>query len=138
MPSPRPDFRARHRQRAHDEAHADEDPGAELPVPDAVVAPRGRAELLTTDAAVSELIAHLRQVGSFAYDSEFIGESSYHPFLCLIQVATTERVALIDPLAEIDLQPFWQLLCDPSVEKIVHAGSQDVEPVVRFTGQGPR
>jgi ribonuclease D len=137
MPSGRFDYRARHRQRAHDEAHADEDPGSELAVPDAVVAPRGAAELLGNDAAVAELIAHLRQSGSFAYDSEFIGESSYHPFLCLIQVATADRVALIDPLAGCDLMPFWELLCDASVEKIVHAGSQDVEPVVRFTGKGP-
>ena len=40
-------------------------------------------------------------------------------------------MALIDPLAEIDLVPFWELLADPSVEKIVHAGEQDIEPVVR-------
>ena len=137
MPSGRFDYRARHRQRAHEEAHADEDPGGELPVPEAVVAPRGAAALLGTDAEIAELIAHLRQSGSFAYDSEFIGESSYHPFLCLIQVATADRVALIDPLAGCDLMPFWELLCDASVEKIVHAGSQDVEPVVRFTGKGP-
>ena len=32
----------------------------------------------------------------FAYDSEFIGEHSYHPQLCVIQVATTKRIALVD------------------------------------------
>ena len=46
-------------------------------------------------------------------------------------------MALIDPLAGIDLRPFWELLCDPSVEKIVHAGQQDIEPVVRHLGRAP-
>jgi ribonuclease D len=82
-----------------------------------------------------ELLDHLRSAGRFAYDSEFIGELTYIPKLCLIQVATTERVGLIDPLAGLDLSPFWELLCDPNVEKIVHAGQQDVEPVFRNCGK---
>jgi ribonuclease D len=94
--------------------------------------PAGKAELVTTDGALAELLAHLRAAGSFAYDSEFIGELTYVPKLCLIQVATTERVALIDPLADLDLTPFWELIADGSVEKIVHAGLQDIEPVVRI------
>ena len=49
----------------------------------------------------------------------------------------SQRVSLIDPLAEIDLSNFWELICDPSIQKIVHAGSQDVEPVVRHIGKEP-
>lgn len=99
------------------------------------IVPRGEAELITSDDALSQLIQRLRTIGSFAYDSEFIGELTYFPKLCLIQVASREEVALIDPLANLLLTPFWDLLCDPSVEKIVHAGSQDIEPVVRHTGR---
>src|SRR5207302_2508080 len=33
---------------------------------------------------------------------------------------------------KLDLGPFWELICDPSVEKVVHAGSQDLEPVFRL------
>ncbi|MGN6504422.1 MAG: ribonuclease D [Tepidisphaeraceae bacterium] len=135
MASDKPDFRARHRQRAHDEAHADTRPLAALNIPDHVPAPRGNADLITTDAALQEFLEHLRTSGSFAYDSEFIGESSYHPRLCLIQVATVDRIALIDPLADLDLKPFWELLADASVEKLVHAGAQDVEPVARLIGK---
>ena len=83
------------------------------------------------------MVNHLRICGRFGYDSEFIGELTYFPKLCLIQVASPERVALIDPLAGLDLSPFWELVCDPSVEKIAHACQQDVEPVVRHLNRQP-
>lgn len=35
------------------------------------------------------------------------------------------------------MRPFWELVADPSVEKIVHAGLQDVEPVFRALGKPP-
>src|SRR5688572_21285979 len=112
--------RAAHRARSHAAAHGEgvTETVDAAPHPDA---PRGAAPLLTSDRELAELIAHLRAVGSFAYDSEFIGELTYYPKLCVIQVASRERVALIDPLADLDLTPFWELLADPAVEKIVHA-----------------
>ncbi|HWP40177.1 MAG TPA: ribonuclease D [Tepidisphaeraceae bacterium] len=96
--------------------------------------PPGPGELITTNTALAHFIEHLRQQRCFAYDSEFIGELSYYPRLCLIQAATTQRIGLIDPLAGIDLSGFWQLLSDPSIQKIVHAGEQDIEPVHRLSG----
>lgn len=98
--------------------------------------PRGQAPLVATNEALADLLDHVRAIGTFAYDSEFIGELTYHPKLCLIQVATAQRVALVDPLAEIDLTPFWEVLADASVRKIVHAGQQDLEPVVRHLKRG--
>ncbi len=138
MPSGKYDYRAKHRARAHEAAHAEAEPAHEMRIPDHVPAYAGKADLIETDEALAGLLADLRAAGSFAYDSEFIGESSYHPRLCLLQVATTTRVSLIDPLAKVDLTPFWNLLSDASVEKIVHAGAQDVEPVARLTGQPVR
>lgn len=123
--------RSDHRARAHAEAHDDRAHAADA-IPDHELIPNGKAPLVTTDDALRELLEHLRGAGSFAYDSEFIGELSYVPKLCLVQVATAERVALIDPLADVDLRPFWELVADPSVEKVVHAGQQDIEPVVRL------
>ncbi|QOV89104.1 ribonuclease D [Humisphaera borealis] len=131
-------WRSAHRDKAHSAAHDGDEP--ELPpqqIDEHPLVPRGHALLVTADAELAKLIDRLRQAGTFAYDSEFIGELSYHPKLCLIQVASAHEVALIDPIADIDLMPFWELLADPAVEKIVHAGQQDVEPVVRHLGRGP-
>src|SRR5580765_2392789 len=128
--------RSRHRSRNHEEAHSEDihDP-AHTSHPHHPHVPQGEAAVITDTASYDELLAHLREAGSFAYDSEFIGELTYIPKLCLIQVATTSRIALIDPLAGLDLMRFWELLADPTVEKIVHAGEQDVEPVVRHLGR---
>ena len=132
--------RAAHRARAHESAHAEDDNGDIADAGRAAhpLVPSGPAGLITTDEQLDELIAHLRSSGSFAYDSEFIGEMTYFPRLCLIQAATAERVTLVDPLAGVELRPFWELIADPSVEKVVHAGQQDIEPVWRHIGREAR
>jgi ribonuclease D len=126
----RPYTAANFRSRSHDTAHAS-DPADDSPLPDHPLISRENPQFVDQQDALSELLTHLRSAGKFAYDSEFIGELTYVPKLCLIQVATTQRVALIDTLGKLDLTPFWQLLCDETVEKIVHAGQQDIEPVFR-------
>lgn len=125
--------RTRHRAMQHESAHA-EGGGAPSRIINLPLVPQGSGEFIATQPALAEFIQHLRQQRSFAYDSEFIGELSYHPRLCLIQVASSERIGLIDPMASLDLRPFWELLADGSIEKIVHAGEQDVEPVHRLIG----
>jgi ribonuclease D len=133
---PKAAWRSEHRSRAHQSAHADPALVEQAVVPPGLAGvPSGPAAVVTDDQALTELIAELRTTGSFAYDSEFIGELTYFPHLCLIQVASEARVALIDPLADLDLRPFWELIADPGVEKIVHAGEQDLEPVYRHVGK---
>ena len=128
--------RSDYRSRNHDSAH--HDPAGSHPQPPIhPLIPRGDAEMINTPAGLQSLISQLRAAGRFAYDSEFIGELTYIPKLCLIQVASADRVSLIDPLAKLDLTSFWELLCDPAIEKIVHAGSQDLEPVFRHTKGRP-
>lgn len=127
--------RAAHRARMHAAAHSQENSDAPILHHDLVA--KHKPELIETNAQLHNLLDHLRQMGSFAYDSEFIGELTYVPKLCLIQVATTQKIGLIDPLTDTDMTPFWELICDPAVVKIVHAGEQDIEPVVRLTGRGP-
>jgi ribonuclease D len=130
-------YRSAHRARSHASAHAEEDTGPGAGHIEHALVPKGPATLIKQPAQLEELIAELRSLGQFGYDSEFIGELTYVPKLCLIQVSTPRQVSLIDPLAGLELRPFWELIADPAVEKIVHAGQQDLEPVVRELGRAP-
>ena len=94
--------------------------------------------LITEDKSLTTLCRRLREAGSFAFDTEFVGEDTYTPEVCLIQVATPEFHALIDPLVDhLDLTPFWQLVADPKVEIIVHAGSEDLAICFKLAGLVP-
>ena len=129
--------RFQHRAHSHEQAHSQSLPHEQTRHQDHALACRDRPQLVTRQEELAELLQSLKSGGSFAYDSEFIGELTYLPKLCLIQAASSTRIALIDPLADLDLRPFWELVADPSVEKMVHAGLQDVEPVFRALGKPP-
>ena len=53
--------------------------------------------LVATPEDLAACCAHLTAARVLGFDTEFIGEESYHPKLCLIQVVTDERLFLIDP-----------------------------------------
>jgi len=60
-------------------------------------------------------------------DTEFIREKTYAPVLCLIQVATEDTLACIDPLNISNLEPFIDLIFNPAITKVFHAARQDLE-----------
>lgn len=91
-----------------------------------IMTPSSTPQIVTTPQALADHIAALRSAGRFAFDTEFVGEDRYKPELCLVQTATDEAQVLIDPLAGVDCRPFWELVADPALEKIVHAGSEDL------------
>ncbi len=117
--------RARHHESA-ERTHGDQVRGPRLTHP---LVPQGEHELLTSGEAVAEFAAHARSMGVLAFDTEFIGEESFRPRICLVQVATAERVALIDPLQGVDPRPMYEVTADPTVLTLVHAGEQDIGAV---------
>src|SRR5947208_993115 len=94
-------------------------------------------QVITSPQDLPECCAHLAQCGRFGFDTEFVGEDTYHPHLCLVQVATEERLILIDPLSAGPLDEFWKLITDPSIEVIVHAGREEVRLCQLWTGRAP-
>jgi ribonuclease D len=95
--------------------------------------------LITESAALSDLVGRLSKHPFVAVDTEFMRENTYWPDLCLIQIASTEEAAAIDPKAEIDLAPLLDLLVNrDEVLKVFHAGSQDLEIIHNLTGKVPK
>jgi ribonuclease D len=71
-------------------------------------------------------------------DTEFVRETTYWSQLCLIQLGLSEEAFIIDPLSkELDLTPFFELLQNPHLVKVVHSGRQDVEIFYHMSGQIP-
>jgi ribonuclease D len=90
-----------------------------------------------SDAALEGVCAQLTKAPRFALDTEFVGERTYVPALELIQVATATEVALIDCRAVSTLAPFFAVLSAPGVEKVFHAGQQDLDLFHSLTGGAP-
>lgn len=88
---------------------------------------RGKG-LYICDAA--ELAAFCDRVSSakvLAVDTEFVRERTYYPRLCLVQLASYDEAACIDPILIDDLSPLVRILEDASVTKVFHACVQDLE-----------
>ena len=73
----------------------------------------------------------------YGLDTEFVRDRTYFPHLALIQIATTSRIALIDPLANVDLTPLFELLDAPDATPILHAATQDLEILWLLSGRLP-
>ncbi|MEM7574844.1 MAG: ribonuclease D [Bacteroidota bacterium] len=74
---------------------------------------------------LAKFIEEQADVDWLAFDTEFIGEKRYYTLLCLIQVASPAGVYLIDPLAIDNLDGFIDLIEDPKIVKLTHAGDND-------------
>ena len=83
---------------------------------------------ITANGELERFCAELAKQPFIAVDTEFMRETTYWPRLCLIQAAGPDSAAVIDPMAEgLDLKPFLDLMADPNIQKVFHAGRQDVE-----------
>ncbi len=93
--------------------------------------------LITETSDLEEFVQALSESSWVAIDTEFMREKTYHPQLCLIQLATLEHIGCVDPLALADLSRLITLLNDPGVLKVFHAASQDMEVLYHVTGKVP-
>jgi ribonuclease D len=87
---------------------------------------------------IAQVAQAARAAGRLGIDTEFMSEGRYRALLCLVQVGVENpshppgdgrlRTILIDSLAGAagDVEPLAELLADPRIEIVLHAGRQDV------------
>jgi len=80
---------------------------------------------IDTAEQLETVIGELLGQRSYSLDTEFHREKTYFPKLALLQVAWSEQLVLIDPLA-VDLKPFAAVL-ENDATAVIHAADQDLE-----------
>jgi ribonuclease D len=92
---------------------------------------------ITNSATLADLCGRLERADRIGIDTEFVSEDTFRPELCLIQVATKDELAVIDPYKAGDLTKFWRLLSDGRHSTIVHAAREEVNFALAACGCPP-
>ena len=92
-----------------------------MPAPENPQPSRGpvREEYIASGEQLRPLLDKLVQLPVWAFDTEFVGEETYIPKLCLVQVATPDALYLVDPLSIDDITPFWRVVAEPGRRVVV-------------------
>ncbi len=92
---------------------------------------------ITTQEDLKAFLDRAARASVLAIDTEFLREKTYYPKLCLLQFATEEETAIVDPFEIDDLGVLASILKDENVMKLFHAGRQDLEILLHETGVLP-
>ncbi|MDE1168873.1 MAG: ribonuclease D [Pseudomonas sp.] len=89
------------------------------------------------DESLARQCAEWQSLPYVAIDTEFMRVDTFYPIAGLVQVGDGTRAWLIDPLTIKQWQPLAELLENPTLIKVVHACSEDLEVLLRLTGSLP-
>jgi ribonuclease D len=92
---------------------------------------KDRWTLVDTPSQLGKAEKPIRTAGILALDTEYDSFRCFRDKLCLIQVQTGEKTWLIDPLAGLDLSFLGEVMNNPAVLKIFHAGDNDIRILKR-------
>ena len=97
-----------------------------------------KPQLIETTEELNSALSKLSDAEFVAIDTEFMRENTYYPKLCLVQLSAAGTTLCVDPLVpDIDMSALYNLMQNPSIIKVFHAGRQDLEIFVHLTGQVP-
>jgi ribonuclease D len=83
-------------------------------------------ETITSSAQLAHFCGRLARADRIGIDTEFVSEDTFRPELCLVQVATAEELAVIDPYRVRDLTQFWRTLSEGNHVTIAHAAREEL------------
>ena len=68
--------------------------------------------MIKTNSQLSHYLDHIKDETLLAIDTEFRRIDSYYPELCLIQIATKDKLECVDVLSIDNLEPLFTKLYD--------------------------
>lgn len=86
-----------------------------------------RYQMIVSNEALQAFCDSAAKQPVLAVDTEFVRTNSLMPKLGLVQLNAGLGVALVDPLAITDWQPLASLLREPSIIKLIHSCTEDLE-----------
>ncbi|HTJ80477.1 MAG TPA: HRDC domain-containing protein [Polyangiaceae bacterium] len=89
--------------------------------------------LLTRDEELEDLLGRVGVPARVSLDCEFHGEKRYRPALYLVQLGIGDEYVCVDAV-RVDLKPLRALLESADVQKVVHAGREDLRLLTRASG----
>lgn len=95
-------------------------------------------QFVDTPEQLHSLCQQIANVPWVALDTEFLREKTYYPKFCLLQIATPDWVACIDPIALVDLNELLDVLYQPALLKVFHSCRQDLEIFFQLRGAVPQ
>lgn len=93
-----------------------------------------RPEVVSTQETLEQLLSVCAEAPHIAIDTEAASFHRHHDRIYLIQVSTRDVTAVIDPLADLELAGFGDLLADPGREVVFHDGDYDLRLIDRQYG----
>ena len=94
-------------------------------------------QYINTPDQLATLCEQIKKEPWLALDTEFLREKTYYPKFCLLQIATPEWVACVDPIALPKLDDLFEAIYNPAIVKIFHSCRQDLEIFYQLTGKLP-
>ena len=93
--------------------------------------------MIKNTSQLSQYLDQIKDETLLAIDTEFRRVDSYFPELCLIQIATNDKLECIDVLTLDNLEPLFVKLYDKKTKWIVHSARQDIETLFYLSGRIP-
>ncbi|MCA9114753.1 MAG: HRDC domain-containing protein [Planctomycetaceae bacterium] len=96
-------------------------------------------EILFSQSDFEALCERMRSAGRVAFDTEFVGDSSYRPLLCLLQFGLPDGECFaVDPLGLENLDAWWSVMADESIEVVSHGNQAEIRFCLLLGGVQPR
>ncbi|MBU2883835.1 ribonuclease D [Psychrosphaera sp. B3R10] len=88
--------------------------------------------------SLNEFCEQASEAPVLALDTEFVRTRTLNADLGLIQAFDGKSLVLIDPLVDLDLEPFWQLLTNEKIVKVLHSCHEDLEVFKIYSNRMPK